>query len=126
MYLSAKRVVRTFGSFFLILAIVLWSAFFFVNSLTAVAVELVEKALSRYNNFTGKIALQNFAEDKILSTSSEFTRNGFALFGIAFAYYSCISDSLISCFYFVFCVTKSVCHSFDSDKVVESYFFRKH
>ena len=49
MYLSAKRVVRTFGSFFLILAIVLWSAFFFVNSLTAVAVELVEKALSRYN-----------------------------------------------------------------------------
>lgn len=66
MYLSAKRVVRTFGSFFLILAIVLWSAFFFVNSLTAVAVELVEKALSRYNNFTGKIALQNFAEDKIL------------------------------------------------------------
>lgn len=66
MYLSAKRVVRTFGALFLMLSAVLWTAFFVVNSLTGIAKELVEKALARYNNFTGKLALQNFPEDKIL------------------------------------------------------------
>ena len=66
MFLSAKRVVWTFGGLFIVLAALLWAAFFVVNSLTEVATELVQKALLRYNNFTGKLALQNFPEDKVL------------------------------------------------------------
>lgn len=66
MYLSAKRIVRSFGIFFGLLSAILLTAFFVVRSLADVAHELVEKALARYSNFTGKIALQNFAEDKTL------------------------------------------------------------
>ena len=66
MFLSAKRVVWTFGGLFIVLAALLWAAFFVVSSLTEVATELVQKALLRYNNFTGKLALQNFPEDKVL------------------------------------------------------------
>lgn len=66
MALQSSRVVRTFGVLFAVIG----AALIAVNRVLAVVADLannlVGKAIARYSSFTGKMALENFPEDKAL------------------------------------------------------------
>lgn len=66
LYVSASRVVRSFGILFAVLAAALFAASKIVSTYAPMATGLVAKALARYSSTTGKLALENFAEDKAL------------------------------------------------------------
>ncbi|GEM_PF-892194 len=66
MMLDSSRVVRTFGVLFGILAGALFAVYRVLSVVGGMANELVGKAIARYSSFTGKMALENFPEDKAL------------------------------------------------------------
>ncbi len=63
---SKKRTVRVLGIGVLVFGIVLIAMGFALNFADGFASKIVEQALARYGNFTGKIALNTFAEDREL------------------------------------------------------------
>ncbi len=63
---SKKRTVRVLGIVALVFGIVLIAIGFALNFADGFASKIVEQALARYGNFTGKIALNTFAEDREL------------------------------------------------------------
>lgn len=66
LYVSASRVVRSFGILFALLAAALFAASKVLATYAPMATGLVAKAVARYSSTTGKLALENFAEDKLL------------------------------------------------------------
>lgn len=66
LYVAASRVVRSFGVLFALLAAALLLASRVLATYVPMANGLVAKALARYSSTTGKLALENFAEDKAL------------------------------------------------------------
>ena len=66
--LSKSRTIRVLGICILVLALVLVVLGFALDYAYGYASHVVDLALARYNNFTGKIALSSFAEDQQLMT----------------------------------------------------------
>ncbi len=64
--LYSSRVARTFGIIFAVLCAALIFVSRVLNYVLDLAHDLIDKALARYGSFTGKLALENFPEDKIL------------------------------------------------------------
>lgn len=76
LYLSSTRIVRTFGIFFAVLAAVLFAVSKVVVYVLGVANGLVAKAIARYSSFTGRMALENFPEDKALYAQVKSLQTG--------------------------------------------------
>jgi len=66
--LSKVRTVRVLGISFFVLAVVFIALGFVLDYVHGYASHIVELALARYSNFTGKIALSSFSEDQQLMT----------------------------------------------------------